>query len=581
MLPLEEPHFKINANTRAIEVPDDFKKNGIAVQGDDISEVVYFEIDRYFDSTDFNNCHIFIEWETPKNGNEPGMKSVSIPSIRDIESKPGKLIFDWIISDLITKNAGTIKFAVRFFEWEDANNKIDTTGERIFGKSFNTLVAQAVIKPSIGFNPTTDYANPDLYAGDRIIQRLKNGQVTGGVSASKPEYTINLIEDEYDLLENKKYTLQVQAYSADTGAISYSWRRQDIEKNSTNTVISGAISPIDGKNVYTKVDNNQLLTSYYVYYENIGTELEPDYIATPYNASNLPAGDNKDIVLYEKRNNIEVSDYGVYWAIAENRLSNSINQCESNYVVFPRPSAIMFTENGNLPLQGILNNDEPLVLTVNVSNDDGVLTYEWYYHPNKDYNFEYDRSEIESEDNGWKKVSETDFGSFIPPVDKEGHYIVKIINDRNNDKKQDFSQVSRITNKAIPSGITINGPSVFRQVELGGYNIPTIELDNENYDYYKITWNLIETIFNEETNEFEDVEIANIATTEDHYFSDGHIFYTFDPRDHIDTILEKSQGKDITGIYYPIVTKYYNDTEAISNSKEENAMPNIFFTISE
>jgi hypothetical protein len=97
------------------------------------------------------------------------MKSVSIPSIRDIESKPGKLIFDWIISDLITKNAGTIKFAVRFFEWEDVNNEINTTGERVLGKSFNTLVAQAVIKPSIGFNPKTDYANPDLYAGDRIL----------------------------------------------------------------------------------------------------------------------------------------------------------------------------------------------------------------------------------------------------------------------------------------------------------------------------------------------------------------------------------------------------------------------------
>jgi hypothetical protein len=31
MLPLDEPHFVINTNTRAITIPADFKKNGIAV----------------------------------------------------------------------------------------------------------------------------------------------------------------------------------------------------------------------------------------------------------------------------------------------------------------------------------------------------------------------------------------------------------------------------------------------------------------------------------------------------------------------------------------------------------------------
>ena len=49
MLPLEEltdDVFIINANTRGINVPNNFKKNGIAVQGDHAAEVVYFKIDR-------------------------------------------------------------------------------------------------------------------------------------------------------------------------------------------------------------------------------------------------------------------------------------------------------------------------------------------------------------------------------------------------------------------------------------------------------------------------------------------------------------------------------------------------------
>ena len=66
-LPLDEAHFEINPNTRAITIPAEFKKNGIAVQGDDLAEVVYFMIDRYFDAMDLNNTDIYIEWETPKS----------------------------------------------------------------------------------------------------------------------------------------------------------------------------------------------------------------------------------------------------------------------------------------------------------------------------------------------------------------------------------------------------------------------------------------------------------------------------------------------------------------------------------
>ena len=79
----EEP-FLIDANSRAIQIPAEFKKNGIAVQGDDLAEVVYFEVDRYFDAVDLNNCQIFIQWETPKSGNNAAIKSISDNYLRDI-----------------------------------------------------------------------------------------------------------------------------------------------------------------------------------------------------------------------------------------------------------------------------------------------------------------------------------------------------------------------------------------------------------------------------------------------------------------------------------------------------------------
>ena len=48
-LPLDEPIFEINANTRSINVPTDFKSNGLSVQGDHLAETVFFSVDRYFD----------------------------------------------------------------------------------------------------------------------------------------------------------------------------------------------------------------------------------------------------------------------------------------------------------------------------------------------------------------------------------------------------------------------------------------------------------------------------------------------------------------------------------------------------
>ena len=65
-LPLDEPAFKIDANSRAIEIPGHYLANGLSVQGDEVAEIVFFEIDRFFDATDLSMQSISIQWETPK-----------------------------------------------------------------------------------------------------------------------------------------------------------------------------------------------------------------------------------------------------------------------------------------------------------------------------------------------------------------------------------------------------------------------------------------------------------------------------------------------------------------------------------
>ena len=60
-LPLDEPHLIINANQRTINTKPFTDAGGVlSVQGDEISEIVFFEVDRYFDSTDLSQMQIAI-----------------------------------------------------------------------------------------------------------------------------------------------------------------------------------------------------------------------------------------------------------------------------------------------------------------------------------------------------------------------------------------------------------------------------------------------------------------------------------------------------------------------------------------
>ena len=227
-LPLDEAHFEINPNTRAITIPAEFKKNGIAVQGDDLAEVVYFMIDRFFDAMDLNNTDIYIEWETPKSKNGGGVKSVSETYLKmiDDENYPGKLIFGWAISDAITKDSGTLKFAVRFVQWND---------EKKIVYSFNTLTAQATIHPNLGLDLENDSYDVDN-CNDRLLERIEPSVVVGGAQAAVPYFLqdVVMLDEGYDIVPNHTdgtYSLSVVATADDTGAVSYVWKRSEIGKD--------------------------------------------------------------------------------------------------------------------------------------------------------------------------------------------------------------------------------------------------------------------------------------------------------------------------------------------------------------
>ena len=148
MLPLDEKPFVIDANARTIDVKNSSYNDGVAVQGDQLAEILYFKIDRYFDAKDLDDANIFIQWTVGSGNNiESGL---SAPIVIDIESEPNKIIFGWALSDKITAKAGNIQFAVRFYEWND-------TEKTKLKFSWSTQTASIKVLPALNFDLTEEY----------------------------------------------------------------------------------------------------------------------------------------------------------------------------------------------------------------------------------------------------------------------------------------------------------------------------------------------------------------------------------------------------------------------------------------
>ena len=258
VLPLDEPTFDIDANTRQIAIPEEFRKNGISVQGDQISEIIFFTIDRYVDTMDLyrDDINIVIQWETAPlttGKTTKSEKGLSLAYLKDVSlfKTEGKMLFGWALNDTITQNAGLVKFSVRFYKL-NADKEIDF--------SLSTLTAQATINPGLNYTWEAGAFTDKVYDDYQLIQnRIKDSVQPGDAGvAGDPEFlegfhldtafelTVQeknekgeIVETTYKAIDLKKEVegdntvLQrdfiVQA--SGEGSISYRWSRKDLNDN--------------------------------------------------------------------------------------------------------------------------------------------------------------------------------------------------------------------------------------------------------------------------------------------------------------------------------------------------------------
>jgi hypothetical protein len=438
MLPLDETPFDIDANSRNITVPANFKKNGLSVQGDEIAETIFFRIDRFFDAMDLDTCDIYVQWQGVEN-----IPYVTPIVMKDVESQPGKILFAWPISSKLTKNSGNVKFSVRFI-------KQDATGLIVY--SFSTLTATAVINPALNF----DIFNAKEDNADELFAvAIENSTTVSGIPAAKPVFVQNLPSIENSAARVKlylvkvadsnerTYSLSVSAKAADTGAIRYEWYHAKegkvgakVSEGEDAFIATLDATPDASKNYYTKINE----TTYELY--DVSEGFDPEVVA--YEKYNQFTLSGTETTVYDADNSIT----GSYFVTAINRFGNKENDTDSYVVEFPTAAVPVIAAEEDIA-DGVIGMPNG-TLTVKCTVDPhSYTTFSWKRDLSK--NGEFTEEVNVSEDN----ASTTPSSSFIPTL--PGYYKVDVTSEINLDAVSASSSIVRITDK--PAAVEFDADS--------------------------------------------------------------------------------------------------------------------------
>lgn len=426
ILPNDEPLLKIDANTRKIDTKG--WEAGIGTQGDELAEIIYFSIDRYFDTADLYDKDIFVQWENAVG--DAGL-SATINKTVNYLSAPNKLVFGWPITSDITKSAGNIKFAVRFY----TRNNPSSGEEYKLYYSLGTITATLKVNPSLDMsieNPdTTDYIDKKWI----IYEMMRNSTVPGlDVTAVAPTFetptpafnqAFNLGDEELPFKIRAKFDSKDD--KSGMGTISYSWYRLD--KNQENKI---ALNETDGVlDVY--VENTDTSRDEYDRYYTKNTKGE--YIT--YTGSIPP---EEGIEVYKLFATLTPNKAGYYYAVATNKAGRG-NQKESEsgrwLIAFAVDPQFEYSNNIKHTIIPASGEGATLSPTITVS-DNGELSYQWYLHTTQDGEPE-------------KLAGKTD--ASLSEIIREGYYSLEVTNSKNNSKAVAMSDDMRVT---FPAGDITN-----------------------------------------------------------------------------------------------------------------------------
>ena len=353
MFPIDEPRFEIDANTREISIPVNFKKL-VGVQGDHVAETLIFAINRFVDYYDLlptaaNGMQIYVQWK-----NEAGEDILTPISMIHYEASSQKILFGWPLTSTVTVEPRTIDFSIRF---------IVKNGDTVV-YSLNTKTHQVTIVKALQPNITASMATDS--AADSFLNAIKNSPSTDAPPAADPSFAtpgINLPKTKD--CGNNADELVVQAVVNGLGYIDYTrWT-----KNGVN--VTGQIkyrNSSDDKRVNYKTYYTKKVGAGEVYEVYTGSIPAEQTLYERFYVYPIPA-DPAQIV-------------GTYKAYAVNKTSNNISaEVGSAECVIPGPSSIEYAANGDLAASSVpTGSNIGVALSVKVNKKDtDTIVYEWKY----------------------------------------------------------------------------------------------------------------------------------------------------------------------------------------------------------
>lgn len=444
-LPLDEPLFEIDADSRKITVPSNFATNGLSVQGDHLAETVFFSIDRYFDYKDLNTCNIRINW---KIGEASGQ---SINFSKSTDAEPGKIIFGWPVAKDLTGKSGTLSFAVEFYNEHNGNVTY----------SLNTLISTINIKEGLALiEPTVINVNDDILnmlqnsafgEGDAEVPDLKwltNGLVTDPGATVALEF-INLAGNAVDNGDSQKLSsVPVTLYARAQAGVA------DIKYSTP----AGKDDPVDEYVLVSKKDENDKRIpldpagTYYIKESSAYNLASSEDIRT-WNDLNIAIPNKSE--LYARYATIEVNGVGEYYIQAQGIIFDKENKKigqgvleHTPVVICPEPDApaeiTITSDNSDLKDEGydidlsvadsvaFLTGDA-VTLTAAASGYDNKDAYEapaTGVEPKALVQYAWYKNGNETPVNTSKWIRSTENNSFI--VNEAGKYIVGVKTFLNN-----------------------------------------------------------------------------------------------------------------------------------------------------
>ena len=583
-LPLDEEPFFINADTREITVPKDFATYGVSVQGDEVSEILFFKVNRFFDATDLNTCKIFIQWkssETDEFGN--AKEGVSRPWIQDIVSEPGYMIFGWPISSKITKEPGTVTFSVRFYRLDEADKLI---------YSFSTLDQTVKIQPALDYdiedivNDTSSVLVDDM-AANITLRAINSPASSGDLVAEIPKWDDGIVEGltGYTTVNREDGTVRYQvmnlglnqegfsvlpveltsaALSEDSGVVSYIWTKVDKNGNGKLTLADSDerfYQPVVYRETATTQEQRKTNKTYYYKDGNKFKAIGPSV--------SLDDAREEHEAVYELVSVAILDEVGKYVAKALNRVGKVFSEpLVSDVIYVPNPVEPVLGQLGPVDTdKAILRENESLTLGLDIllkdefENNVGILdrggkaTFVWHRRPlgsSVPADLEGDVDE---------QVILTD------PETEEGWYSVTVTNNLNKEFRSSESNEIRVTKPATKLTLSLHEANVDDislvdaqnglKVDIAGVEPYREASDSITYQWYKYF------------SAGHDVEQDKAAAKNGNYEinADLRIQELTGVGDRLTEAVLSSSLTDtlippVAGVYFCEVTNFYNGTEA-------------------